>query len=57
MAIPSIQPSAIPSLIQPMTKETNAAAHNIFKISSSKHPTIFKRKDLFKKNHFDIKFE
>lgn len=40
IAMPSSHPSAIPSLMHPIIKETNAAAHNNFRISSSKQPTI-----------------
>ena len=50
IAIPSIQPSAIPSLMQPITKDTNAAAHNSLKISSSKQPTIWEEKGILKIN-------
>ena len=45
IAIPSIQPSAMPSLMQPITKDTNAAAHKSLKMSSSKQPTILERKN------------
>jgi len=50
IAIPSIQPSAMPSLMQPITNDTKAAAHNSLKISSSKQPTILKKNAKYKKN-------
>jgi hypothetical protein len=44
IAIPSIQPSAMPSLMHPITNDTKAAAHNSLKMSSSKQPTILEKK-------------